>query len=82
MKMKITWKGQMIQYWWTKTTPIKKVSQTKRRSKETLEFKLTKSIDAFPSDTPLELEEERFVIVVTNWEVLNSVSNQIETNYY
>ena len=51
-----------------KNNTDKKVSQTKTRTKETLNFKLTKSMDTFPSNTPLELEDEKYVIAGVNFD--------------
>ena len=47
--------------------------QTKAKSQKTSEFKLTKLVDTFLSNPPLDLEKEKYTIAVTNFEVYNSV---------
>ena len=49
--------------------------RTKTRTQESLELVLilTKFLDTFPLNAPLELSDEKYMIAVTNLDVYNSV---------
>ena len=51
------------------------IFQTKSKPQEALKFKLTKTLETFSFITPLELEENKRLLGLTNLEKDNSISN-------
>ena len=51
------------------------ICQTKTGPQETLTFKVTKSIDTFSKNTPLEPEDGRWMLGVTSLEVYTPAFN-------
>ena len=57
------------------------IEQTKTKPQETLEFKMNKQIETFSFSPPINLVEEgKWLLAVTSFEVTNSVFNITDEN--